>query len=46
MEKIKTKFKGLFLIKTKNNYDKRGFLGEIYIRKNFNKDFIFLLQIL
>lgn len=41
MEKIKTKFKGLFLIKTKNNYDNRGFLREIYIRKNFNKNFIF-----
>ena len=41
MEKIKTKFKGLFLIKTKNNYDNRGFLREIYIEKNFNKNFIF-----
>ena len=41
MEKIKTKFKGLFLIKTKNNYDNRGFFREIYIKKNFNKNFIF-----
>ena len=41
MKKIKTKFKGLFLIKTKNNYDKRGFLREVYMRKNFKKNFIF-----
>lgn len=41
MKKIKTKFNGLFLIKTKNNYDNRGFLREIYMRKNFKKNFIF-----
>ena len=42
MKIIKTKFKGLFIVKQKNNSDKRGSLREIYNKKKIKKnDFIF-----
>ena len=41
MKKIKTKFKNLYILKSKNFFDKRGYLREIFIKKNLNKNFIF-----
>ena len=42
MRIIKTKFKGLFIVKQKNNIDKRGSLREIYNKKILKKgDFVF-----
>ena len=41
MKKIKTKFKDFFILKSKNNYDLRGHLREIYNQKILNKKFIF-----
>ena len=37
----KTKFKGLLIVKQKNNSDKRGNLRETFNNKIFNKKFIF-----
>ena len=34
MKIIKTKFKGLFIVKQKNNSDKRGVLEKFIIKKN------------
>tara|TARA_B100001057_G_scaffold485414_1_gene565100 strand:- start:1586 stop:2119 length:534 start_codon:yes stop_codon:yes gene_type:complete len=36
-----TKFKGLFIVKQKNNTDKRGSLREIYNEKKIKKKFVF-----
>ena len=41
MKVYKTKFKDLYIIKQKNNIDRRGFLRETYNRKILNKKFIF-----
>ena len=42
MEIIKTKFKGLLIVKQKNNIDKRGSLRETYNKKVLKKsDFVF-----
>ena len=41
MKKIKTKFKDLFILKSKNNHDSRGHLREIYNKKILNKKFVF-----
>ena len=42
MKLIKTKFKDLFIVKQKNNIDKRGSLREIYNQKTIKKkDFVF-----
>ena len=41
MEKIKTKFKDLCILKSKNFFDHRGFLREIFKKKILNKKFIF-----
>lgn len=41
MKKIKTKFKNLYILKSKNFFDKRGYLREIFIKKILNKNFIF-----
>ena len=42
MKIIKTKFKGLFIVKQKNNIDKRGSLREIYNKKVLKKsNFVF-----
>tara|TARA_Y100000768_G_scaffold318458_1_gene253887 strand:- start:11889 stop:12425 length:537 start_codon:yes stop_codon:yes gene_type:complete len=42
MKILKTKFKGLFVVKQKNNIDKRGSLREIYNKKIIKKNnFIF-----
>ena len=41
MKKIKTKFKDLFILKSKNNHDLRGHLREIYNKKILNKKFVF-----
>ena len=41
MKLIKTKIKDLILIKTKNNFDNRGFFKEIYKEKLINKKFVF-----
>ena len=37
----KTKFKGLFVIKQKNNADKRGNLRETFNNKILKKKFVF-----
>ena len=37
MKIIKTKFKDLFVVKQKNNTDKRGSLREIYNKKKLKK---------
>ena len=41
MRKIKTKFKDLIILKSKNNFDLRGHLREIYNDKILNKKFVF-----
>ena len=41
MKKIKTKIKGLFLIKTKKYRDNRGFFKEVAKKKFINENFIF-----
>ncbi len=41
MKIIKTKFKGLLIIKRPTHYDNRGFLRELFKQKKFNKKFIF-----
>ena len=41
MKKIKTKFKGLYILKSKNNLDHRGHLREIYNKEILKKKFIF-----
>ena len=41
MKLIKTKFKDLMLIKTKNYFDNRGFFKEVYKKKIINKKFVF-----
>lgn len=41
MKKIKTKFKGLYILKSKNNFDERGYLREIFKKKILNKNFLF-----
>ena len=42
MKIIKTKFKGLFIVKQKNNFDKRGYLREVFSKKIIkNKKFVF-----
>ena len=41
MKLIKTKFKNLILIKSKNHKDSRGYLREIYLNKILKKKFIF-----
>ena len=37
MKIIEKKFKEVFLIKSKNFFDKRGYFSEIYNKKNFYK---------
>tara|TARA_E500000178_G_C16955841_1_gene723604 strand:- start:681 stop:1214 length:534 start_codon:yes stop_codon:yes gene_type:complete len=41
MKIFKTKFKGLFIIKQKNNYDNRGSLRETFDQRKLKKKFIF-----
>ena len=41
MKIIKTKFKGLFIIKRPTYVDSRGFLRELFEQKKFKKKFIF-----
>ncbi|MDC3049291.1 dTDP-4-dehydrorhamnose 3,5-epimerase [bacterium] len=41
MRIIKTKFKGLFIIKRSTNFDNRGFLRELFEQKKFSKKFVF-----
>ncbi len=41
MKIIKTKFKGLLIIKQKNNSDSRGNLRETFNKKILNKNFVF-----
>ena len=41
MEKIETKFKNLFILKSKKFFDNRGYLREIFKKKILNKKFIF-----
>ena len=41
MKIIRTKFKDLLIIKRPTNYDKRGFLRELFEQKKFKKKFIF-----
>ena len=41
MKIIKTKFKNLIVIKSKNFYDKRGYFREILIEKLVKKKFVF-----
>ncbi len=41
MKIIKTKFKGLIVLKQKNNKDKRGNLREIYNKKILKNNFVF-----
>tara|TARA_Y200000002_G_C22605371_1_gene631348 strand:+ start:400 stop:930 length:531 start_codon:yes stop_codon:yes gene_type:complete len=41
MKKYKTKFKGLFVIKSKVFFDDRGFFRETFRKKNLNKNLIF-----
>ena len=41
MRIIKTKFKGLFIIKRSSYFDNRGFLRELFEQKKFKKKFIF-----
>ena len=41
MKIIKTKFKGLIIVKQKNNIDKRGTLRETFNNKILNKKFVF-----
>ena len=41
MRIIKTKFKGLFIIKRSTYFDNRGFLRELFEQKKFSKKFVF-----
>ena len=42
MRILKTKIKNLFVVKQKNNFDKRGMLRETFNKKIFNnKNFVF-----
>ena len=41
MEKIKTNFKDLYIIKSDNHEDSRGYLREIYKKNLFKNLFIF-----
>jgi len=41
MKFIKTKFKGLIIIKKDTFKDKRGYFRELYLQKNFDKNFPF-----
>ena len=41
MKIIKTKFKGLLVIKRPTHYDNRGFLKELFEQKKFKKKFVF-----
>ncbi len=41
MKLIKTKFKGLIIIKKDTFKDKRGYFRELYLQKNFDKNFPF-----
>ena len=41
MKIIKTKFKGLIIVKQQNNIDKRGTLRETFNNKILNKKFVF-----
>ena len=41
MKLIKTKFKGLIIIKKDTFKDKRGYFRELYLQKHFNKSFPF-----
>ena len=41
MKIIKTKIKGLIIVKQKNNFDKRGNLRETFNLKKMNKKFVF-----
>ena len=41
MKVIKTKFKGLFIVKQKNNFDKRGSLRETFNKKILKHNFVF-----
>ena len=41
MEKIKTNFKDLYIIKSDNHEDSRGYLREIYKKNLFKHQFIF-----
>ncbi len=41
MKIIKTKFKGLLIIRRPTHYDKRGLLRELFEQKKFKKKFIF-----
>ena len=42
MKIINTKIKGLFIVKQKNNSDKRGSLREIYNKKKIKKNKLIL----
>ena len=41
MKTLKTRIKGLLIIKTKIYEDKRGFLKEVYQKRLINNNFIF-----
>ena len=41
MKIIKTKFKGLFILKQNNYKDKRGNLRVTHNKKKFKKDFVY-----
>ena len=41
MRIIKTKFKGLFIIRRSTNFDNRGFLRELFEQKKFSKKICF-----
>ena len=41
MRIIKTRFKGLFVIKRSTHFDNRGFLRELFEQKKFSKKFVF-----
>ena len=41
MKIIKTKFKGLFIIRAKEHHDKRGFFREIYRQNMLKQKFVF-----
>ena len=41
MRVIKTRFKGLFVIKGSTHFDNRGFLRELFEQKKFSKKFVF-----
>ena len=42
MKILKTRFKGLLIIKQKNNLDKRGSLRETFNKKSLNKINLYL----